>query len=402
MTADEILPLTAAAEPATQDDLVDQVRAAYASSTPIYPIGGGTSLDYGLVPKQSGLGLRLTGLNRIVDYPSRDMTITLEAGLAMSVLATELARHGQRLPIDAARADRATLGGLIATNFSGPRRYGFGTLRDYVIGISAVDGRGTPFKAGGRVVKNVAGYDLCKLLTGSLGTLAVVSQVTLKVRPRCEVTAFVECRPAGWEAAERLLAALVTSRTMPAAIELLHGPVWESANAGGRLLIGYEGGQTEVDWQVEQLQREWREQDVTESSVHRGDTADSLWNQLTEFPAQHAPLVVKASLRPSAVTSYMKLLSETDARVSVQAHAGNGIVIGALAEFSAADATRVIVQRLQPAAAAAGGGLVVLSCSTGELTRQATWGNALSDAALMRAVKEQFDPRGILNPGRFV
>ncbi|OYV80387.1 MAG: hypothetical protein B7Z73_19035, partial [Planctomycetia bacterium 21-64-5] len=183
MTAGEVLPLTATVEPATQSELVEQVRAAFGSDTPLYPIGGGTSLGYGVPPKQKGLGVRLTGLNRIVDYPARDMTITVEAGITMSVLAAELAREGQRLPVDAAQSDRATLGGLIATNFSGPRRYGYGTLRDYVIGISAVDGRGTPFKAGGRVVKNVAGYDLCKLLTGSLGTLAVISQVTLKVRP---------------------------------------------------------------------------------------------------------------------------------------------------------------------------------------------------------------------------
>lgn len=405
MTADDILPLTATVEPATQSELVEQVRAAYASATPIYPIGGGTSLDYGLTPKQAGLGLRMAGLTRIIDYPSRDMTITVEAGMTMRALAAELVVNGQRLPVDAAQADRATIGGLIATNFSGPRRFGYGTLRDYIIGISAVDGRGTPFKAGGRVVKNVAGYDLCKLLTGSLGTLAVIAQVTLKVRPRCEATAFVECRPMDWDAAERLLAAIVTSRTMPAAIELVRGPHWtaEATSDGiGRLLVGYEGSRTEIDWQIEQLRREWQERGVADAVVHQGQTADDLWKQLTEFPAQPAALVLKANLRPSAVISFTRLLAEHDPRMSIQAHAGNGTVIGALPEFAVADATRAIVQQLQPVAASAGGGLVILSCAAGELTRQATWGNASSDAALMRAVKDQFDPQGILNPGRFV
>ncbi|HQU46041.1 MAG TPA: FAD-binding oxidoreductase [Pirellulales bacterium] len=409
MTAGEVLPLTATVEPATQSELVEQVRAAFGSDTPLYPIGGGTSLGYGVPPKQKGLGVRLTGLNRIVDYPARDMTITVEAGITMSVLAAELAREGQRLPVDAAQSDRATLGGLIATNFSGPRRYGYGTLRDYVIGISAVDGRGTPFKAGGRVVKNVAGYDLCKLLTGSLGTLAVISQVTLKVRPGCEATAFIECRPADWDAAERLLAGLVTSRTMPVAIELLRGPYWQE-NAGdggddsavGQLLVGFEGSKLEVDWQIEQLGREWREQAVEVAADHRDEMAANLWRRLTEFSAQSAPLVLKAHLRPSAVTSFMQLLVRIEPRASLQAHAGNGTIIASLAEFSAGDAARVIVQQLQPAAVAAGGGLVVLSCAAGELTRQATWGNAPGDAALMRAVKEQFDPKGLLNPGRFV
>ncbi len=128
----------------------------------------------------------------------------------------------------------ATLGGVVATAFSGPRRYGYGTMRDYVIGITAVDGRGTPFKAGGRVVKNVAGYDFCKLLTGSLGTLGVITQVTLKVRPLPERSRVSGVRTARSDAvAERLLAALVDSATTPTAVELLLGPRWrEHASLG--------------------------------------------------------------------------------------------------------------------------------------------------------------------------
>src|SRR6185437_91557 len=134
--AHETLPLSTTVDVATQEDVVAHLRDAYASTTPTYPIGGGTSLRFGLPARIKGVGLRLTGLNRVVDYPARDMTITVEAGKTMAALADELARHGQRLPVDAAEADRATLGGMIATNFSGPRRYGYGTLRDYVIGIS--------------------------------------------------------------------------------------------------------------------------------------------------------------------------------------------------------------------------------------------------------------------------
>src|SRR5690606_32325083 len=119
-------------------------------------------------------------LNRVIDYPARDMTITVEAGITWEQLEAELAKEGQWLPVDVARAEAATVGGAIACNTSGPRRFGYGTLRDYVIGIHAVDGQGMQFKGGGRVVKNVAGYDFCKLLTGSFGTLAVITQVTLK------------------------------------------------------------------------------------------------------------------------------------------------------------------------------------------------------------------------------
>src|SRR6185369_14097741 len=114
-------------------------------------------------------------------------------GITMQALAELLAKERQRLPIDVPQAEQATIGGVIATNWNGPRRFGEGTVRDYVIGISAVDGRGQPFKGGGRVVKNVAGYDFCKLLTGSLGTLGIITQLSLKVKPRTECTAAIQC-----------------------------------------------------------------------------------------------------------------------------------------------------------------------------------------------------------------
>jgi glycolate oxidase FAD binding subunit len=409
VNVNENLSLSTIIEPGTQEDVVSHLVAAYAADTPTYPIGGGTSLDYGLPGRIKGTGLCMTRLNGIVDYPARDMTITVEAGITMAALAAELARHGQTLPVDAAEADRATIGGLIATNFSGPRRYGYGTLRDYVIGISAVDGRGTPFKAGGRVVKNVAGYDLCKLLTGSLGTLAAITQVTLKVRPLPEATAFLTCSFHDWEQAETLLAALINSRTTPVAIEVVCGPRWQNepmlavGEGGiGRLLVAFEGTATEVLWQLSQLGEEWRAQGINSINEHRDDAAQGLWQRLIDTANEGAPLTIKANLRPSSVVRFMKRLLEIDPRASLQSHAGNGIVLARFSEFSASDAGEVLVKKLQPAAIAAEGGVVVWSCRAGELTRQATWGAAPSDAALMRAVKQQFDPKGLLNPGRFI
>src|SRR5207302_5553522 len=120
------------------------------------------------------------------DYPARDMTITVQAGITLAQLQTILAGEKQRLPVDVPRADRATLGGTLATNPSGPRRYGFGTWRDYVIGISVINDEGHEVKAGGRVVKNVAGYDRCKLYISSIGTLGTIRQVARKLKPRPE------------------------------------------------------------------------------------------------------------------------------------------------------------------------------------------------------------------------
>jgi len=416
-TATENLPLTETFEPADQAELADVVRRAHASRTPIYPLGGGTSLGFGLVPKSPGWGLSLARLNRIVDYPARDMTITVEAGITMSALAEVLASEGQRLPIDAPHALQATLGGVVATNTSGPRRYGCGTVRDYVIGISAVDGRGMPFKGGGRVVKNVAGYDFCKLLTGSLGTLAVITQVTLKLKPVAEAEAFVACDVPSWDRAEALLAALVNSQTTPAAIELLGGAAWADDAALGpaaprsiaRLAVGLEGTRPEVDWMVEQLTHEWQALDVTKPHVIAvKEQVDGLWQRLTEFPASAfptsaSPLVLKASVLPSKVGEFCRRVLEIDPGSSIQSHAGNGIVLVRLAEFTPADSRRVLISGLQPAAAACGGTAIVLSCANGaEMTRQSIWGGAGADTAMMRSVKQQFDPLDLLNPGRFV
>lgn len=404
------LPLTETIQPTEQAELVAAVRAAHAARTPLYPLGGGTALGFGMPAKVPGLGISLSGLTQVVDYPARDMTITVEAGITLAALAQTLTQERQRLPIDAPQADQATLGGLVATNFSGPRRYGCGTMRDYVIGISAVDGRGTPFKAGGRVVKNVAGYDLCKLLVGSVGTLGIITQVTLKLKPMPEASAVVCCDVASWDRAEDLLARLVQSQTTPSAIELVSGPDWHaepwssaSAKSVARLLVGLEGTEPEVTWMVGQLLKEWQSAGVGATRTLTGDEATSTWDRLRDFAVEgSAALLLKFNVRPSAVTRIMEILSDAVPDCSLLAHAGNGIVLARLPQFSA-DTTRLLITRLRPAAVNAGGNVIVWSCeSSGDLTRQAVWGPERDETRLMGSVKRQFDPLHLLNPGRFI
>ena len=246
------------------------------------------------------------------------MTITVEAGIRIADLQQTLAAENQWLPVDAPQASQATLGGVIATNCSGPRRFGQGTIRDYVIGISAVDGRGVAFKAGGRVVKNVAGYDFCKLLVGSYGTLAVITQLTLKTKPRPEASALVACDVRDYSQADALLAALVSSQTTPVAIELLTGPAWQADEAleslapsgVARLVVGFEGSRPEVDWMTGQLSGEWRTHGVAEVRTVPIEQTAALWQRLIEFPtADDPPLVLKIGVRPSAVCQIVQLLA---------------------------------------------------------------------------------------------
>ena len=332
------------------------------------------------------------------------MTITVEAGITIQELVSTLAENSQRLPIDVPHAEQATLGGVIATNYSGARRYGFGTMRDYVIGISAVDGLGNLFKSGGRVVKNVAGYDLCKTLVGSLGTIGIITQVTLKVRPQPEASALIVAQPKTLAAAEELLAGLVVSRTAPVAIELLYGQQFGGA---WRLIVGFEGSHAEVAWQVETLQAEWQAAPLVEPPAVVADAAQqaAAWQELTDFslPADDVALLVKFNVPSSKVCDLATRLLGFDASASIQAHAGNGILLAQFRAVPATGACKFLLQQLQPAAAACGGHCTVwMAAQPEEFTRPAWWGVPRGEMVYMQRVKEQFDPQHLLNPGRFI
>jgi len=413
------LPLSATEAPATQDEFAAAIRGAVAARTPIYPLGGRTSLHFGGATKAAGFGLSTEKLTRVVDYPARDMTITVEAGITMSALRETLAAERQYLPIDAAQPEQATLGGLIAVNFSGPRRYGSGKLRDYVIGISAVDGHGTAFKAGGRVVKNVAGYDFCRLLIGSLGTLAVVTQATLKVKPIPAASVLVVVDLDSPTQAESLLAGLVDSRTTPTAIELLAGDDLNDVAALGpanpkapyRLIVGLEGTGAEVEWMVARLKQEWQTAGAAEPRVVADEAAAKLWRRLIDFgsttPAGRsaAPkpgLVFKLNMPPSRVVAICELVRSTFPQASLIARAGSGIVIVAVGETPSHELVKPLVQTLHPAVAAIGGQCILWQCAAPEeFTRQLAWGPLRGDISVMRKLQRQFDPHGLLNPGRF-
>ncbi len=392
--------------PDTPAALGESVRRRVAEGHALYPQGGATALDYGGVPRRPGVAIDLRGLDLVVDYPAADMTITVQSGLALARLRDVLAAEKQRLPLDVPRADRATIGGVYATNTAGPRRLGLGRPRDLILGVKFVAADGQELKGGGRVVKNVAGYDLPKLLTGSLGTLGIITELTLKVRPRPETTAIVWATFADLHAAEARLEALNTSATRPVAIELLNRPA--ARRIGGPLglpeadwviAVGVEGNAPEVAWQVARLVDD-ELKGADDRVVRDGSEADPLWAALTESTAAvDVALAFRANVVPSAVAPLAEAIDP--GRWAVQAHAGSGIVWG-LALAADAEPPAAELDRLRDRAVQAGGNLVLPRCPTAWKAALPVWGHPRADWAIMERIKAALDPAGVLNPGRFV
>lgn len=396
--------------PASVEVVCALVRQAADDGTALYPLGGRTMLGLGHSPTRPGIGVDLSGLTQVIDYPARDMTVTVQAGITVAALQALLGRENQRLPIDVAHADRATLGGIIAANASGPRRYGFGTLRDYVIGISVVNDEGHEVKAGGRVVKNVAGYDLCKLYVGSLGTLGVITQVTLKLRPLPEEQALVvlRCEP---ERVAGLLDVLHGSRTRPVCLDLLNRAAVRYINRQGRtalpdapwvVVVGYEDNRVAVSWQVQQLLKELPGDARPRLETRVGVATAPLWRTLAEWPAgAQDGLAFKANLLPRGTADFCTRVDALADGPALHAQAGNGIVWGHVAEVGTPGRAAALLTQLLEWAGPEGN-VIVRHCPPAWKASLPVWGRPRADAWLMRTVKQHLDPRGLFNPGRFV
>ncbi len=389
--------------PASVAEAGEVVRQARTEGRAIYPLGGRTQLHVGRAPVRPGVGLDLTGLTNVIDYPARDMTITVQAGLRVAELERILAGENQRLPIDVPHADRATIGGILALNTSGPRRYGHGTLRDYLIGVSVLDDVGNETKAGGRVVKNVAGYDLCKLHIGALGTLGIITQATFKLRPRPAIVAGT----VSGERLEAVLLALHTSRTRPVVVEILNGRARQSLGQAlpeGEWVVvaGLEESANGVAWQTTQLLAELDQAGATHVQVVAGTASDPLWAELAGGSDTPAAVTLKANLLPSAVADFCRTLNRRPEGWAVQAHAGSGIVWAFAAESIGTEGVEATLRELLPLARQASGNVVLPRCPVAWKARLPIWGERRGDVVVMRKIKLALDPVGLFNPGRFL
>lgn len=244
----------------------------------------------------------LRRMDRLLAYTPEDMTVTVEAGATLALLQQKLAEHGQFLPVDPPNISTLTIGALLAGNSSGPRRYGYGAIRDYLLGIKVVLADGRVVKAGGQVVKNVAGYDLCKLFVGSRGTLGVIVEATFKVLPLPETEAFLQAKLPGTAELQALLTDINTSPLTPVVLDAC------AAAHGHALIIGFAGAREDVQWQVDRA----RDLGLTESS--------SLDYERTFWESSEPTHTI--SVLPSKLGSAL----DSIAPKTYAARAGNGVI----------------------------------------------------------------------------
>jgi glycolate oxidase FAD binding subunit len=375
----------------------------------VAPLGGRTALRCGHPLRRQATELDLTALKQVIDYPARDMTITVEAGLCIRDLQQTLAEERQRLAVDIPQAATATIGGAIATNISGSRRFGHGTFRDHVIGISAIDGQGRLYSAGGRVVKNVAGYDLCKLLIGSHGTLGVITQVTLKLRPIPEQTQVVWFAFDSSDTIEQALQKLVTTSTRPVGVDVYNPRAAERIAAlserdvpAGRsaLCLVYEGSQAEVRWQVQTVFEELRPLKPQAEVAWNPVDSIAVTSAMTEFVAlPEDTLIAHLNVPPSQVMSLVSQL--TLQGLMIQAHAANGVIKAVLPErHSTPDALPTYWDKLREVVAAVGGSASLTGGPERIRENVAVLGNRRDDWSIMSGIRKALDPHELLNPGR--
>jgi glycolate oxidase FAD binding subunit len=392
---------TTRVSPTTREELAEALHAADERGESVAPLGGGTQLELGMPPSRLDVAIETGGLNRLVEYEPADLTVTAEAGMRFADLQRLLGEHGQFLALDPSAQEGATLGGLIATNASGPLRFAFGTARDVVIGTRVANPDGTLTHAGGRVVKNVAGYDLNKLYIGSLGTLGIVVELSFKVAPIPPAMATVIGRFADLGAVRDVLEALVRSTLSPLAIELV-GP--GAAQAAGlpeaALLVLRVGGYAQtVERQVRDLSAL-----LDQHGGRHVDAPDTSWDDLSRMrlDAQQRQVVLKAAAPIADSARLVEILEErlTELTPTVWAHAGSGVAFAAC--DAPPDATVLLDTRRAVMLLGGNASLVAQRCPTPLKAAFDVWGDPGSALSLMRALKAKLDPKNTLNPGRYV
>jgi len=411
--------------PGTIDQVSKVVAYANQQHVAILPRGNGTKMGMGGIPKKMDIILSTSRINRITDSDCENLTLSAESGITLSEVQRNLAKVGKGyfLPLDPPFTDKATLGGIVATNSSGPKRLLYGAVRDLIIGTKAVFPNGDIVVSGGKTVKNVSGYDMCKLLIGSYGTLGILCEMTFKLLPLREKEATLLLSFSKIEEADGFVRELRGSQLVPSSIEILNAAAVRRMkyrmsmppNGNYVVAVGVEGVVESIDRQVSEMSEMGKKYGVLEAMTLDSEKHRAFWVAIRDFSSgltQEYPnaIVLKSNYLISKsgemMGSYEKTAEEYGIDFALICHCGNGILysytLAGKDLRSKIESSVELIGKLTSEAVKNGGNLVVESSPLLIKKRVDVWGASRSDYPVMRRLKEQIDPAGILNRGRFV
>jgi glycolate oxidase FAD binding subunit len=395
--------------PGDEQQLAQILKSANDASVAVIPRGGGTKLSWGNPPQRADVILFTARLNSVIEHAHSDLTVTVEAGCTLKQLSDTLAKQNQRLALDGLWPARATVGGILSTNDSGSLRLRFGSLRDLVIGITLALPDGTLAKSGGKVVKNVAGYDLPKLVTGALGTLGVITQATFRLHPMPKESRTVSCLARDARDAQRLVLAIQDSKLAHSALQIqfieskqpLIDVLFEATEAGCAAQAEQLTNILAPPGAVDSGPAVWnaRQQMHLEATANLAEMGHSNAVPLHELVGASISVLAKISVLPTQIGEVYEAVATTAGanRARFQA-VFYAIGVGTISlAGTPADLVSVLLD-LREKMEKLGGSLVIAQRPDAMLNFDA-WGNAGDSIELMRAVKKQFDPKSTLNPG---
>src|SRR5882672_828449 len=395
----------AVAFPRDIEELSEMMRLASGEGWRVIPAGAGTWLEMGNQPAGLDLVVSTAKMNRTLEYEPADLTATVEAGVPLAAFNRTAAEYRQFIPLDPFGDERSTIGGVIATASGGPLRCAYGTPRDWLIGVAVVAADGQITRAGGKVVKNVAGYDLCKLYAGSFGTLAVIAEASFKLRalPSREKTVVFYSRDA--ESLCSLVARITDSDIQPAAMELISpydaAPAPLDAEHFALVLRFLNEAET-MDWEIEEAAR--LGSGFRHAPLGRSDESE-FWRAYHESEtAPRAEFVLRLSGLPADLNALIADITRALPPARLRVHAANGVVrlhgdALWLEGFKTEERLKMLTE-IRRLAQARGGQALILRAPDEIKSQIDVWGEAGPGRDLMRALKEKFDPHRLLNPGR--
>jgi glycolate oxidase FAD binding subunit len=380
-------------EPGNAEEVAAALKIATTAGLAVIPRGGATKMDWGNPPQRGDLILSTRRLNRIVEHAWGDMTATVEAGCTFQQFQQTLSQHGQRLALDPLWPEQATIGGILATNDSGPLRVRFGSLRDLIIGVTIALPDGTLARSGGKVVKNVAGYDLPKLATGSLGTLGIISQAIFRLHPIPRENRTLSFFCPDHHTMNALALAIQDCNLVPTGVQAR-----AACNFPPEIDLRFEGTSAGCAAQIEQTLGMASGVRRIESSAALWDTCSILWN------GAESSVMCKFALLPADLGIFIdQIRKELEPRGLSWRLVAQGVGAGYLRlEVNDPETLPDVLEQMRAQLESRGGSLVILRCPLALKSKIDIWGSAGDALPLMKSIKAQFDPRATLNPGRFI